>query len=107
MRTVATTLAAAARRVVAPDMNFRAAIQVDGENMDLAVEDGRVEMRYAACPDPDLVFSAGYADLLAVTEGEMSPEDFVRDHSQLDVKTAGTDGQFMTLMSGIIALLND
>jgi len=59
-----------------------------------------------ACPSPDLVFSTSYADLLAFSEGEIEPNDFARYHSRLEIVTPGKEIEFMTLMSGIIELLN-
>ena len=105
LRTVATTLGAAAKRVVTPDMNFDAAIVVDGESMHLTVNEGRVEMQYEESRAPDLVFSTGYADLLAVTEGELDLETFATERSSMDVMSPGKEAEFITLMSRIAALL--
>jgi len=106
LRTIATTMGAAAKRIVSHEMNFRAAILVDGENMQLIARDGKAEMHYTTCPSPDLIFSTSYTDLLALSEGEIKLEDFARSHSQLEVLSPGKDIEFLTLMSGIIELLN-
>ncbi len=106
LRTIATTMGAAAKRIVNPDMNFRAAIVVDGENMQLITQNGKAEMLYAACPSPDLIFSTSYADLLALSEGEIALDDFARNHSQLEIVSPGKEIEFMALMSGIIEMLN-
>lgn len=107
LRTVATTLGAAAKRIATPDMNFRAAVLVDEEMMSLTVQDGKVVMLYEACPTPDLIFSTSYTDLLALTEGEIPPDIFARDHSDLEVITPGKEGEFMSLMFSVVAELSD
>ena len=106
LRTIATTLGAAAKRVVTPKMNFRAAIVVDGENMQLIAKNGKAEVLYAACSSPDVIFSTSYADLLAFSEGEIAPDDFARNHSQLEIVTKGKETEFMALMSGVNEMLN-
>ncbi|TCD14425.1 winged helix-turn-helix transcriptional regulator [Oricola cellulosilytica] len=107
LRTVTTTLGAAARRVVVPGMNFRVAFIVDGENMALNVENSVAQVLYGPCVDPDLIFSTTYADLIAVSEGEMTLDRFARKCGKLEVRTPGTEKQFQKLMSAIIHLLND
>lgn len=106
LRTVATTLGEAAKRVASPQMHFRALLQVDGEEISLVVEGRRVKARYGACASPDLVFTAGYTDLLALSEGELAPEVFMQERSQLEVKTPGKEMEFLELMSSIVDLLN-
>lgn len=105
LRTVATTLGAAANRVVTKDLNFEAAFVVDGEEMKLRVEDGLAEMLYEKSRDPDLSFSTGYSDLLAVTESELDPEVFVTQRSTVEVFTPGKETEFITLMNRITELL--
>jgi DNA-binding HxlR family transcriptional regulator len=106
LRTVATTLGAAAKRVATPGMSFRASLLVDGEAISLIVNAGHVTARYAVCPNPDLVFTTGYSDLLALSEGELAPEVFMQERSQMDVKTPGKETEFLALMSAIVGLLN-
>ncbi|MEP2704209.1 MAG: helix-turn-helix domain-containing protein [Roseibium sp.] len=106
LRTVATTFGQAANRVSMDGMNFRASLQVDGENIDLHVHDGEAHATYAPSPSPDLIFTTSYTDLLALSEGELSPDIFARDHAVLDVYTPGKDQEFMALMGRIVELLN-
>ncbi|MDJ0822732.1 MAG: helix-turn-helix domain-containing protein [Paracoccaceae bacterium] len=105
LRTVATTLGAAAKRVVTPDMAFEASIVVDGEEMHLTVQGGAAQMLYARCPDPDLVFTTSYTDLLAFSEGEIAPAVFAQQHSTLDIRSPGKEQAFLTLMARVTALL--
>jgi len=106
LRTVATTLGAVAKRVVSPEMNFRASIIVDDENMRLTIQDGQVLMLYETCHMPDLIFSTSYSELLALTEGEIAPDVFAKSHSELEIITPGKEVEFMTLMFNIVAELN-
>ncbi len=103
LRTVATTLRAAARRVDVSELGFDAAMVVDGEQIRLRIRDGKADVTYAACPDPDVVFSIGYADLLGISEGEPDTPD---RHS-LETRTPGKDTEFLTFMSRITRLLRD
>lgn len=105
LRTVATTMGAAANRVVTPDMDFEADVIVDGEHMRLTVNNGHAKMRYEESENPDLVFSTSYSDLLAVTEGELDFETFATRRSTLDVISLGKETEFVALMSRILALL--
>ncbi|MCV0429926.1 MAG: helix-turn-helix transcriptional regulator [Roseibium sp.] len=107
LRTVATTLGAAAKRAAKPEMNFRAALKVDGEDISLDVENGQATAIYGSCPDPDLLFRTGYQDLLAVSEGDLAPDQFLREHSELEIITPGKEGEFTDLMSSIIGMIND
>lgn len=107
LRTVATTMGAAAKRVASPDMSFNAAIVVDGEQMYLRVNGTDVEMRYEDCREPDLIFSTDYSALLSVTEGEIDPAVFANKYSKLEVLLPGKEIEFMELMSGIVSLLRE
>jgi len=107
LRTVATTLGAAANRVVSKSARFDAAIIVDGEPMHLKVRNGKADMYYGEYEAPDVVFSTSYADLLAATEGDLDLEIFVGQRSTLDVHTAGKDIEFLDLMNSISVLLRE
>ena len=106
LRTVATTLGLAAKRVVTPDMGFRVALVVDGEDMHLTVQGGDAQMAYAPCPAPDLILTTRYLSLLALSEGEITPAKFMQDHATLEVKSPHTQAQFMTLMQRVGGLLS-
>jgi len=101
LRTVATTMGAAARRVATPEMNFDAAVLVDGEQMCLNVSEGSADMTYGECRAPDLTFSTSYSALLALTEGDMDPDEFAANHCSLEVRSPGKEAEFMELMSRI------
>lgn len=106
LRTVATTLGQAAKRVSTEGLAFRAALQIDGENIALQVHDGVVQVTYAPSPSPDLILTTSYTDLLALSEGELSPDVFAKDHAELDVITPGKEQEFITLMGQIVQLLS-
>lgn len=106
LRTVATTMGAAAKRVASRDMSFDAAIIVDGEQMHLRVKGTDVEMCYEECREPDLIFTTNYSALLSVSEGEIDPAVFMEEHSHLQVLSAGKETEFMALISGIVSLIS-
>ena len=49
--------------------------------------------------------TTSYEDLLAVSEGEIAPDVFLRDRAVLDVRTAGADGAFVEVMAAILGVL--
>ena len=102
LRTVATTLGAAAQRAKTDHMKFEASFIVDGENMCLSVNSGQSSMVYEVCETPDLIFETKYTALLAMSEGELDFSTFVSEHSRLTVLTAGKDIEFQDLMMKIV-----
>lgn len=106
LRTVATTLGAAAKRVATPQMDFQAVLMVDGEAICLSVKTGIVSSLYRTCADPDLVLTTSYHDLLALSEGELAPDVFAQERSRLEVMTPGKEQEFLALMEAIVRLLD-
>lgn len=107
LRTVATTMGAAANRAATEDMDFDAAVVIESEQMHLAVRAGKAEMSYTECPEPDLVFSTSYAALLALTEGEMEPELFLREYGHVETALPKKEAEFLNLMTGILSALGN
>ena len=105
LRTVAFTLGAAAKRVVTGDMAVSAMLLVDGEEIALTVGDGTASAAYGPAEDPDVVVRTSYDPLLAVSEGEMTEQEFVARHCAIEVRTPGKDQTFLRLMSAIMARL--
>ncbi len=105
LRTVMTTLLAAARRAEIGDMSLRVGLVVDGEMMQLEVADGAVRASYGAHDAPDVVLTTGYEDLLAVSEGDLPMEAFVGTRAQVQVFTPGAEGAFAQMMGAVIAVL--
>ncbi len=105
LRTVAATFGAAAKRVVTPSMFLKAVIIVDGEPMSLSVGNGAATMRYGEAQPADVTFTTSYAALMALTDGELTPEDFQRDHSSVEATSPAAASAFAELMGEIIALM--
>jgi hypothetical protein len=105
LRTVVTTLLAAARRAELGDMSLRVGLAVDGEMMQLNVADGQVSASYGAHEAPDAVLTTGYEDLLAVSEGDLPMETFVATRAEVQVFTPGAEGTFAQLMGAVMAVL--
>ncbi|WP_195819043.1 winged helix-turn-helix transcriptional regulator [Roseobacter sp. MH60115] len=102
LRTVATTLGAAAARVTLLTDDFVAELRVDGEQITMRVEDGAPTVLYAAAEEPDVVFETTYEALLQASEGEISLQDFVADHSRMQTYTHDKDQSFMMVMQQIM-----
>lgn len=105
LRTVVTTLLAAARRAELGDMALRVGLVVDGEMMQLDVADGAVRASYGAHDVPDVVLATGYEDLLAVSEGDLPVEAFVGTRAEVQVVTPGAEGAFAQMMGAMMAVL--
>lgn len=103
LRTVATTLGAAAARTDTRDYDLVAEICVDGEVMTLTLNDGAAGTTYGAAMDPDVVFDTGYEALLQVSEGEIELADFAENYSRIKTHTPGKDREFMAVMQQILA----
>ncbi len=107
LRTIATTLGAAARRAAPEDLSLELELIADGEAISLSVQEGRAEALYAAANAPDVVVRTTYQDLLAVTEGEIGFEDFATNRAEIEVKTPGKEQELSRLMIAILALLEE
>lgn len=104
-RTIAVTLGAACQRVAPPEMSLEASIIVDGEDFVLSVQTGGVTMAYRKAETPDVVLLTSYDALLAVSEGEMSLEDFSALHCTTEVRAPGSDYALIALLSAAVAYL--
>ncbi|MFY0662003.1 MAG: helix-turn-helix transcriptional regulator [Shimia sp.] len=105
LRTVVTTLLAAARQAALGDMTLRVGLVVDGEMMQLDVAVGQVSASYGAHETPDVVLTTGYEDLLAVSEGELPMETFIGARAEMQVLTPGADGAFAQMMGAVMGVL--
>lgn len=106
-RTVLTTLAAAARRAGVEGVELVAGLAVDGEEMRLTIRNGTVTPAYGTTEDSDLVVTTGFEDILSLAEGEISLDTFAATRATLDIRTPGADGVFVTLMTRVLATLQD
>ena len=102
LRTVATTLGAAAARAALPEVRITSELRVDGEAISLTVRDGLAEATYGPAMQPDVVLDPSYDALLKVSEGEITLMDFATTHSGIQVNTPGKDQQFMQVMQQIL-----
>ncbi len=105
LRTVVTTLLAAARRANLSKLSVKVGLLVDGEAMMLAVEDGKIFASYGELDAPDVVLTTGYEDLLAVSEGEVPMNVFLAERADLQVHTSGADATFAEVMGMVMAVL--
>ena len=104
LRTIAVTLSTACQRVVTPESAFEAELNIDGELFTLAVRDSMVEMRYTPAKSPDVVMTTSYEPMIAASEGEMSMDQFLRNHVQIITHTPGKDAELMTLLGAAMTL---
>ncbi len=99
LRTVAVTLGAACQRVASDNADFVASIVIDGEPFTLTAREGKVDMVYQEASEPDVVMKTSYEPMMAAAEGEMPMSVFLRDHVDLEERTAGKQALLMTLLA--------
>ena len=61
-------------------------------------------MIYEAPDSPDVVMTTSYEPMIAAAEGEMTMDAFLRDHVDLEEKTAGKQAELMTLLANAMVL---
>ena len=101
------TLGEACQRVVGRYMDMKAELNVDGERFSLSVDRGLVEMLYAPAEAPDVILHTSYEPMIAAAEGELSMQEFVADHTRLEVFTHGRDAQLMKLLGDAMTVFSD
>ena len=89
-RSIAVTLKVACSRVVAPNLTLEMELRVDGEPYLLRADRGRVDVWARPATAPRVVLETDYESLVAVTDGAMNLEDFVKR-----VKVTGSDRALM------------
>jgi DNA-binding HxlR family transcriptional regulator len=107
LRTIAVTLTAACQRVLEPDMAFKAALNVDDEMFTMNVADGRVDIRYAPASSPDVTLTTSYQPMVDTADGNMTPEEFAANHSEIVAHTPGKDAELMGLLGAAMSMFRD
>lgn len=107
MRSVAITLATACERVASPDLTLTAQFIIENEPMILTVTNGKAAMTSGTNETPEITLTTSYEALLAVSEGEISMDDFITNRAALTEHKAGYAQGFGQMMSQAIAVLND
>ena len=87
---IAVTLKVACSRVVDPSLTLEAELRVDGEPYTLRADQGRVDVWARPATAPRVVLETDYESLIAVTDGAMDLEEFVKR-----VTVTGTDRALM------------
>lgn len=109
LRTVATTLGLAVKRVATNGLWLSARFVVDNENMYLSIKDGTASMRYSEQPidqDVEVTLTTTYSALMAVTDGEMTLDAFQTEHSEIEVAEPQAAKDFAGLMQAVFAMLS-
>lgn len=104
LRTVAVTLGAAAERTAPGNLSVVAGLVVDGEEMEVSADAGTASVSYRPATNPDVILQTSYDALMALSEGEIAEQVFLRDHCQLDVHRPGKETELFALLSLILAV---
>lgn len=107
LRTIATTLGTACQRVVTDDLDFEASMIVDGEKFTLSAKAGKAAMLYQAAANPAVILETSYEAMLSLAEGDMTLDEFSRNHADIKILTPGKDAEFIKLISAALALFGD
>ena len=66
-----------------PQPKTRAGLVVDGEHFELSVDNGNVDVRYREATDPEVELETNYEAMVAVADGDLSPERFAERHIEI------------------------
>lgn len=99
LRTIAVTLRVACQRVVDPSMSLRAELVVDGEPFTFTVDRGVVDVKAGKASNPEATLTTSYEPMIAVADGQMSPEELARQHLELSGPNPG-QGQALAELMG-------
>ncbi len=105
LRTIVVTLSTACQRVVTPDLNFEAELQLDGEPFVMSVRDGQVDMKCGLAKSPDVVLITAYDAMMAGIESEAGMKNFMKNHVEVRVNTEGKEMELIQLMMGAVRVL--
>jgi DNA-binding HxlR family transcriptional regulator len=83
LRTLAVTLKEAIRQVIDPATSLHAGLVVDGEEFEIAIDRGDVEVRYRTPVDVEVSIATEYEPFMAVGDSGLSLQAFVEDHVHL------------------------
>ncbi len=99
LRTVAVTLKVACRRVIGPETRVKAELVIDAERFEFVAADGEVDIQYRPATDPDVVVETGYEPMVAVMDGELSLEQFEKNHVRARAADPKKLQEFMALLA--------
>ena len=98
LRTIAVTLRVASQRVVDPSMSLHAELVVDGEPFTFTVDRGVVDVKAGKASNPEATLTTSYEPMIAVADGQMSPEELARQHLELSGPNRGQGQALVELM---------
>lgn len=104
-RTVAVTLAAILERAATADDHLRVQLNISGEPYCVTVQGRRTSMKLGTCEAPEVVLSTEYEALVAVGDGDLSPERFAKEELTLVSGDPDVMQRFLTLFGRSLAHL--
>ncbi len=99
LRTIAVSLGTACKRAAGPEHSFVATLLIDGEAFRMIALQGEVKIRSGAAENPDVVMTTSYEPMMALADGDMAKDQFIANHMELEVITAGKEMPFFDLIS--------
>jgi len=103
LRTIVVPLRVALRRVAPPDLTTTIALVVDGEPFAIVIRDGAVDMWAGRPPGaPDRTVTTSYEPLVALSEGEIEIDAFLRDHAQAETRDPAAAEVFVELFTAAL-----
>lgn len=103
LRTIAVTFAAALDRVIDPDLRAEAQMSVDGETYAISIADGRANVRQGENTNAVLFLTTTYHALLQAAAGQMSFENFVSDHAEIEAPDEASKAVFLERVKAAMA----
>jgi DNA-binding HxlR family transcriptional regulator len=102
LRTIAVSLGTACKRAVGSGHNFVATLLIDGETFRLTARDSDVQIRTGAAENPDVVMTSSYEPMMALADSQITPDEFVSNHVELEVITPSKELEFFDLLTRAI-----
>ena len=106
LRTVITTLTAAAAKVAPADLSLRVQLMVGDEPMHLSVQNGTATGAHGVIEPADVTLETSYEALLSLTEGEMPIDIFLAEHAVISAESAAAGNDFQRLMHALLTLFS-
>ncbi|MDJ0825666.1 MAG: helix-turn-helix domain-containing protein [Rhodobacter sp.] len=104
-RHVAVTLAAAAERVVPPDLSLRAEIVLDGQPFSFVASQGKVSMEVGAMLAPPMRYTARYDTLGPVVAGAVPFAEHLAQEARLESLDGSDTAPFAALIQGALDVI--
>lgn len=98
LRSAAVTLAAALNRAGPAEVTGVAAMYVDGQAMEIRVENGQASVQMKTADNPDIRLETSYEAILDVSSGAITTETYLAEHVRIEILKRGRENALIRLI---------